>query len=158
MEARGSSSRRGFGRLSKELKPALRVLAAHLSRRLMEDLVQEALLGIWKKLDTVDIRRPKSIRRMLVVIGVRKMVDELRRQDRQIPAHVPLRTVPPPEVMDETNGLFSGLLLEYEKYIEANATFNGAHKYLAKEHGIPVQRMRRKYHIAVKEFLEGQNK
>lgn len=148
-----------FEALLSNFIPGLRVIAYHLDGgRWVDDLVQEARIGIWRSLDKIDLRRPGTIRQVVVRIGINKMKDEVKRRIRRAKKGViSCDDVNEVELAITPNGrgLFGGLLAEYETFIRMNGKFKGAHEHMASKYGISLWSMRRKFHKAVKRWLEG---
>jgi len=153
---KAKDSDRDFEALISKIEPVFLVVAGHMNGDISE-LVQVARIAVWNALPKVKLSKPATIRGFLLVAGFNKMKDVIRSERRK-------RTISCDDV-DETvfaydacsNIKFKGLLQEYNKYIIQNGRFCGAHKCLAKKKGISIWTMRRKFHQAVKLFLEELN-
>lgn len=68
-----------FGPLDALCRPVLSSVARRIAPAWAEECVQAAMLKIWRRLGTVDLRREATVRRYLVTVGTRAMRDEHRR-------------------------------------------------------------------------------
>lgn len=150
-------SNEGFKELLLRLRPTLFNIARSLCPQRAEDLLQAGIIKIWRSLDKIDLKRPDTIRRVAIEIGVYGMQDELRGWLRKVRGEVVnLEEVdfeaPQPIEKVETP-VFTGLLAVYKKYIAATGSFKGAHKHVSKLKGTGMHLTRKRYHQAVKRYL-----
>lgn len=154
---RAKDSDKDFEILLSEIEPIFRTVAARLGdSRLAEDLVQSARIGVWMSLGKVDTGRPDTIKQFLIVAGVNRMRDSVRRTRSR-----PLVIC---DTIEKTvmNGnskcvTFSGILLQYLRFVKRTGHFWGAHEYIARVHGISAWIMRRKFRGAVDRYLKELN-
>ena len=157
---RAKSDNADFEGLVSKLEPLFLIIAKHLSGgRLVDDLIQIARIRVWKALPMVDLRRLGTIKQFLITVGVNGMINETKRQSRQLMVSYgdsdnrAVAVAP-----SEDRYLFRGLLLGYKRYIERNGSFKGAHKYMARKCGVSLWTIRRRFHRTAHQFLEGLEK
>ena len=141
----------GFDIILKELEPSFIAISRTLNYDSAE-LVQVARIALWKSLGKVDLNKPKTIKAYLIMVGVNAMKDVLRYRNRN-------------ELLESVRGTevsfsqfrFEGLLADYAKCITETGQFKGTHEIMAKKFKVSTWTMRRKFHEAVKFFLEENN-
>ena len=150
-------SDRDFEALMSKIKPTFLVVAGHLSSDISE-LVQVAQIAVWNVLSKVKLNKPETIKGFLLVVGVNAMKGVVRneRRKKRISCDDIDESVFAVNISADVN--FEGLLQEYEKYIQRNGKFQGAHREMAKRKGISKWSMRREFHQAAKLFLEELNR
>jgi len=153
---------RSFEILLEKVNPLVHAIALRVSKSYhidIDDLRQDAAIGIWKALGKVKLNRPKTIQRYLIVAainGMRANIALLKRKDKlHAMSYSDINdTEVLPLTYDKPKHEFRGLLLKYVKFIEYNGTMHGAHKFLAKQVGISPQTMIKRFNRAIRLLLE----
>lgn len=155
----------GFVELIGIIRPVLLPIARRLHSRRYEDLVQAGLIKIWQSLKNVDLARPDTIRKVVIEIGVYGMRDELRkiirRHKKEIPGGIDQDVVDPHTERRDGDGesvVFDGLLAVYLDYVSETGSFVGAHQHVSKLMGTKMHLTRKRFHQAVKKYIEGNGK
>lgn len=140
-----------FNILSTALEPYLKRIASAIAYQIKDDAIQAAHIAIWRKLDKVDMTRPKSIRGILLAIGVNAIRDEVRRHIRSKEmSGVTFDVVSFHEGHD-----FEGLLSEYVDYIRIHGTFEGSHTAIARKHKRSEATIRTQFYREANKHFEG---
>jgi len=153
---------RSFEILLEKVNPLVYAIAFRMSKSYhidIDDLKQDAIIGIWKALSKVKLNRPKTIQRYLIVAAINGMkanIVSLKHKDKFCAvsySDINNTEVLPP-TYDKPKHEFHGLLLKYIKFIEYNGTMHGAHRFLAKQTGVSPQTMIKRFNRAVCSLLE----
>jgi len=153
---------RSFGILLEKMNPLVHAIALRMSKSYhidIDDLKQDAIIGIWKALSKVKLNRPKTIQKYLIVAAINGMKANIVLFRRKNKFHVVSyddikNTEVSPLTHDKPKHEFYGLLLKYVKFIEYNGTMHGAHRFLAKRVGVSPQTMTKRFNRAVRLLLE----
>jgi len=153
---------RSFEILLEKVNPLVHAIALRVSKSYhidIDDLKQDAIIGIWKALGKVKLNRPKTIQRYLIVIAINSMRANITLRKRKDKLHTisysdTNNTEVLPPTYDKPKHEFRGLLLKYAKFIEYNGTMHGAHKFLAKQAGVSSPTMIKRFNRAVRSLLE----
>ncbi|MCK5016069.1 MAG: hypothetical protein KAS32_03270 [Candidatus Peribacteraceae bacterium] len=153
-------SEQGMTDFFKAVDPLLRRIAIGItSEAFRADVMQAGRVKIWKNFSKLDLTRPKTLKHIIIRIGVQGMRDEVRKQ--LIKSKIIIEPVDVFEIVDMFTKVgntkhyyFKGLLKKYEDYIVKTGSFKHAHKTIAKQDGVTIPTARRRFHLAAKEFLK----
>jgi len=144
-----------FETLLYRVDPIFTIVARSISNnRDVDDLVQIARLAVWKSLDKVKLGKPETIAGYIKKVGINAIKDSVRCNKRHNSKSVDDVDKIILSVKDEDNEMFTGLLKQYVNYIMCFGKFEGSHQYLAIFYRVSVHTQRRRFHIAVAQYLK----
>ena len=143
-------SSNGFEELLLHVQPTLFNIARSMCSQRAEDLLQAGIIKIWRSLHMVDLKRPDSIKKVIISTGVHGMSDELRISLRRSKGEVAEADenliVHWVSNREPKESIFIGLLAEYEQYIRDSGGFAGAHQHMAETNGMKIHLVRKRFH------------